>query len=136
MAKRVMTVHDDPGVVTVFEEENDGIERRGSLSVHHLPVVDGSGRRLITHHDCCGSAPARRGVAAARTEARRSTFARDLAGAGLVTVHPETPLVDAATRMRQTIMPVVDVRGAGRILTARDLDPPCGNRHRLRVASA
>ena len=107
MSKRVMVVDDvmTREVVTLFEEESvAGIEEAmDRYRFHHLPVVDGKKLvGLVTHRDMLrfDSSPLE-GAAAQRTEDRATrTFVRDIMTTNVATVNPQTPLVTAATKMR------------------------------------
>jgi CBS domain-containing membrane protein len=132
MEKRVMTVADvmTRELVTLYEEEDvtrieEAMERH---RFHHLPVVDGKKLvGLLTHRDLLRfDSSVREGAAAQRTQERAGrTFVRDIMQRDVETVRPETPLVEAATRMRDEnigCLPVVNDEGelVG-MLTSRDL---------------
>ena len=103
-------------VVTLFEEDNlTGVEKgMAHFKFRHLPVVDGGKLvGLVTHRDVLRvtASPLEHGAAARTEHLFASVFVRDVMQKDVVTVRPDTPLLDAGRIMldgKLSCLPVVD----------------------------
>lgn len=106
-------------VVTLFEEDNlAGIESMMErFRFRHLPVVDeGKLVGLVTHRNVLRAAASSFEVGAAMKTQRmfESLFVRDVMERGIVTVNPDTPILDAGRLLwnnKMSCLPVVDDAG-------------------------
>ena len=119
-------------VVVLHEEDNllDVARDMGRYRFRHLPVVDGTRLvGIVSHRDLLRCTVSRLelgpGLGARDEHLKEQTFVARVMTRGPSTVHPETPLADAARTMvngRFGCLPVVDAGGARvGILTEHDL---------------
>lgn len=101
-------------VITLFEEDNlTGIEEGMThFKFRHLPVVDGKKLvGLVTHRDLLRVAASafESGGATKTARLNERVFVRDIMQRDVVTVTPETTIVDAAKLMREKRVSCVPV---------------------------
>lgn len=106
-------------VITLFEEDNlTGVEEgMAHFKFRHLPVVDGKKLvGLVTHRDLIRIAASALEAGAEQKTAHMNErlFARDVMQKEVVTVFPDTPILDAGRLMwnnKMSCLPVVDADG-------------------------